>query len=75
MAQVKKGDDDFKRYQMDVQEFCKLVGIESGGNGVYIRMAGITRSLMGRIIELDDLDEKIVRQRPLLSAANYRALL
>jgi hypothetical protein len=70
ISEIKSGDEDFKRYRISVSEFSKVVGIE-GGN-IYTTIPEITRRLMQRVVELNDRDEKVLRQRHLVSAANYR---
>lgn len=69
VSEVQEGDADFKRYRITISDFCDLVGIE--GESLYSRMAAITRSMIQRVIEVNDLDEKTLRQRPLVSGADY----
>ncbi len=71
VAQVQRDDEGFKSYRLAVKDFQELVGIEGGGN-LYTRMLEITRGLMQRVVQVNDYDEKVLRQRPLLSGADYR---
>lgn len=71
VSQVRTEDDELKCYRLAIRDFGDLVGLDGGGN-LYSRMLDITRSLMQRIVQVNDFDEKVIRQRPLLSGADYR---
>ena len=70
VSEVGKDDEDFKRYRIAVSDFCELVGLE--GQDLYGRMSEITGNMIKRVVKLHDIDEKVLRQRPLVSAADYR---
>ena len=70
-SKVNVDDEDFKEHELSIKEFCDLVGVDC--NGMYNRLAKITKGLMEKVIEIKTIDgsREVLEQVNLLSYARY----
>lgn len=69
-SEIRSDDKAFRRYRISVRDFADMVGLEGGS--IYSTIPEITSKLMQRIAVVNDLDEKVIKQRPFLIAADYQ---
>lgn len=72
MSQVRANDEDFKEHELSIKDFCKIVGVKD--EGMYTRLAAITKGLMKRVVEVQTINgsDVILEQFTLLSYAKYQ---
>lgn len=66
---IEIGDKDFKRYQLSIHDFKKMVGLASTGG--YTEIKEITEKLLGRVMVIKDVINKRELQISWLSSAEY----
>ena len=71
-SQVRSNDEDFKEHELSIKDFCKIVGVQN--EGMYTRLASITKGLMKRVVEVQSINgsDVILEQFALLSYAKYQ---
>jgi plasmid replication initiation protein len=69
ISQIHQDDLDFKRYEISVIEFAKMM--ELNPKTQYREMKAITASLITRLIQIEDVNTKELRQMAWLSFAKW----
>lgn len=72
MSQVRANDEDFKEHELSIKDFCGIIGVDY--DGMYTRLAAITKGLMKRVVEVHTINgsDTILEQFTLLSYAKYQ---
>lgn len=71
LSEIKPDDTDFQLYRIQIKDLAEFAGIEKNKN-IYTEMAGITKRLMERVLEISEIDSKRLLQVHWLSSADYR---
>ena len=73
ISKVRVDDEDFKEHELNVVEFCNIIGIRY--DCMYQRLAKITKSLMEKVIEIKTVNgsKEILEQVGILSYARYES--
>lgn len=66
---IEKDDVDFKKYKLNIIEFATLMGLNPKTQ--YKEMKGITKSLVTRAIEIEDLENESIKQIPWFFFAHW----
>jgi len=70
MISLINGDDeDFKSYVFDVKEFAKMMGYK--GQSIYSEVKKVTKKLITRVLEIEDLENRRLLQISWVSSAEY----
>lgn len=69
ISQIKPEDEAFKIHTMNVQEFCRLIGVKS--NNMYREIEKVTMRLVQRGLSIRNLAEDSLTQVSWLSSAKY----
>ena len=67
---VRKDDSDFKEYTFTIRDLATAIGIEH--NDPYRVLKKVSKRLITRVLEFDDVEEKQLIQAPWLASVNYK---
>jgi plasmid replication initiation protein len=69
MSRIKPDDDSFKNIEISIQELANIMELDS--KNIYRDMAKVTKSMVGRVLSIRNLDENSLLHIPWVASAKY----
>ena len=69
IKEIKREDTDFKKYKLNIVDFAEMMGLNPKTQ--YKEMKLVTRALISRVIDIEDLDTRATKQMAWLCYAHW----
>lgn len=69
IKEIKREDTDFKKYKLNIVDFAEMMGLNPKTQ--YKEMKTVTRALISRVIDIEDLDTRATKQMAWLCYAHW----
>ena len=71
ISELRPEDRDFQTYRVSIKELARFVGIDKNKN-IYQELAGATKGMIGKVLEIGSIESKELLQVGLISSAKYK---
>jgi plasmid replication initiation protein len=69
MSKIKKNDNSFRKIEISIPELANIMELNS--KNMYRDMAKVTKTMIGRVLSIRNLDENSLLQVPWIASAQY----